>query len=111
MAEDDDIYSRGLTRADVQQLKDMLLKAEEGSLHFTAKQIETLTTMAEVWDDHADDFMAILKREQTSRMWAEVRSRFWSVAKWFVGVLVGFLALLQSVQALFNIDFTKWWTK
>lgn len=114
MADDDGAPAlREFTREDIRRIKRALAEPYGDTQRgvFSEEEIETLKAFIDVWDDHSADFMAILKREQTSRLWAEVRERFWSVAKWFAAVLVGFIALLQSVQAVFNIDFTKWWAK
>jgi hypothetical protein len=97
-----DSNMEGLTKADLDRLKQVLAEAEKaGKLHvFSEKEVMTLRNVIDIFDEHGSAIKEILRREQVYKLWIEVRARGWSVARWFLTTFLLIIGAVQGYQAV-----------
>ena len=95
---DDDDPPRDFTRADVAQIKDLLVKAEEAkAIHiFTQEQVRILTRVITTFTEHGTEIETMIKKERASKLLAELRLRFWGVVKWILAAMITITGIIQG---------------
>lgn len=113
MSRDDDapFEPKDFSRADVIEIRKLLLAVEEGHLlHFNdPAQLEVFKRVMNTFTEHREEIAEIIRREQVSKLWAETRLKFWGVIKWFLATFLLIIGAVQGWQAIISPLLEKLW--